>query len=447
MAGNFAESSENAILTTSGMSSGQSNLIVGGHYKIVRQLAVGGFGQTFVAQDLHLPGQPFCVVKQLKTQFSNSAVIKTARRLFDQEAKVLYALGEHTQIPRLLAHFEEAQKFYLVQELVEGEPLSERLVPTQRWLEKEAITLLQDILQVLSFVHAKGVIHRDIKPANLLRRESDSRIVLIDFGAVKAVQQASTIVASHHIAKLQPSVQSALSTIAIGTPGYMPIEQQSGKPRFSSDVYAVGMVAIQALTGLPPTQIARNPKTEEIEWRSQAPNISSALADLIDTMVRYDFRSRFADASTALKALNTLSEQSLLTAASTPHLTQIAQNQSTHVQHASRIDQSLVNQSLVDQSSANQSVAEKPDRTVQYVLLIGAMVLSSVAAIGWRVGGLTLNSIVINTLADRSTESRVETAISVDSALPNANSSSSTASTSAPQAAIDLVEKADEHFA
>ncbi|MEL6879448.1 MAG: serine/threonine-protein kinase [Cyanobacteria bacterium J06607_10] len=282
--------------------------VLGGHYEIVRELAAGGFGHTFVARDLHLPGQPLCVVKQLKLAMSAPGAVAIAQRLFDQEAKVLYALGEHPQIPRLLAHFEENQpgqptEFYLAQELIEAKPLSDRILIGQPWPEAQAIALLQDLLQILAFVHQKRVIHRDIKPDNLLWREADGRIVLIDFGAVKSVQQ-STLQKLDKTA-IKPTERSSL-TVAIGTPGYMPSEQQSGKPRFSSDIYAAGKIAIQAVTGLPSWQLDHDDETGEIEWRSHAPHISDAFANLLSTMVRYDFRSRYPNGEKALEALRSL---------------------------------------------------------------------------------------------------------------------------------------------
>jgi serine/threonine protein kinase len=97
---------------------------LGGRYKIISELGAGGFGQTFLALDLHLPGRPQCVVKQLKPQTSDTLSLAMARRLFDTEAEVLYQLGNHDQIPRLLAHFEDNQEFYLAQELIDGSPLT-----------------------------------------------------------------------------------------------------------------------------------------------------------------------------------------------------------------------------------------------------------------------------------------------------------------------------------
>jgi serine/threonine-protein kinase len=158
-----------------------------GHYQIVRHLGGGGFGQTFLAKDSHLPGEPLCVVKQLKPKAADNATLEMAKRLFNREAQTLYRLGDHDQLPRLLAHFEQDDEFYLVQEYIEGQPLDRELAERTQLSEASVIPLLQDILEVLVFVHQQNVIHRDIKPANLIRRSKDGKIVLIDFGAVKEV--------------------------------------------------------------------------------------------------------------------------------------------------------------------------------------------------------------------------------------------------------------------
>jgi len=268
---------------------------LGGRYKIISQLGAGGFGQTFLAEDLHLPGHPRCVVKHLKPQTKEDGTLSMARRLFDTEAQVLYQLGDHDQIPRLLAHFEDNQEFYLAQELVEGEPLTNELTGGIIWSEAQVVGLLQDILQVLAFVHEQQVIHRDIKPPNLMRRRCDGKVVLIDFGAVKQVSAQA----------VNPEHQTNI-TISIGTQGYMPNEQLAGSPRFSSDVYAVGMLAIQALVGVHPKRLKEDIRTGEINWREQVPNISPELADILDKMIRYDFRDRYPTALDALEAISHL---------------------------------------------------------------------------------------------------------------------------------------------
>lgn len=272
---------------------------LGGRYQLVRQLAIGGFGQTFVARDLHLPGLPLCVVKQLKAQ-RDIKTLRVARRLFEQEAAVLYSLA-HPQIPKLLAHFEEDREFYLVQALVVGEPLSRRIVLGDRWSEERAIALLNNVLRVLSYVHQQGVIHRDIKPDNLLQTE-DGQTILIDFGAVKALPQAASTIA------LSPQTRGKQNTltVVVGTADYMPAEQRNGQPRFSSDIYAVGITLIQAVTGLSPSQLTHSDRTGEIEWLDCAPQISPRLGELLSKMVRYDFRQRYVDAQAATTALSDL---------------------------------------------------------------------------------------------------------------------------------------------
>jgi len=267
---------------------------LGGRYKIIGELGAGGFGQTFMAEDLHLPGHPQCVVKQLKPQVSDASSLQTARRLFDIEAQVLYKLGNHDQIPRLLAHFEDNQEFYLAQELIEGEPLTHEL-RGQPWPEVRVIALLQDLLHVLAFVHQQQVIHRDIKPSNLIRRRRDGRIVLIDFGAVK---QVSTQVVNRQSGQTK--------TISIGTQGYTPKEQLGGNPRFSSDIYATGIVGIHALTGIHPRRLHENTETGEIEWHQHITQVSPELVAILDCMVRYDFRMRYPTAKEAFAALRSL---------------------------------------------------------------------------------------------------------------------------------------------
>lgn len=265
-------------------------------YHIVKPLSAGGFGQTFLAEDWDLPSHQICVVKRFQPLSNEPFVLQQGARLFNQEAEILHRLGNHDRIPRLLAHFEENQEFYMVEEFIEGDVLSNELTRGTQKGEYLVISLLQDILEVLAFVHGQGVIHRDIKPANLIRRQSDGKIVLIDFGAVK------------EIGCLSVNMQGQLTpTIAIGTHGYIPDEQANGKPRFSSDVYAVGVIAIQALTGLNPEPnfggFPEDAVTGEFQWRD-AVSVSGELADVIDKMVRKDCRQRYASAVEVLQALD-----------------------------------------------------------------------------------------------------------------------------------------------
>ncbi|MEC4892313.1 MAG: serine/threonine-protein kinase [Oscillatoria sp. PMC 1051.18] len=271
------------------------NTILAGRYQVVKHLGGGGFGQTFLAKDTHLPGHPHCVVKQLKPKIEDAATLEVAKRLFDREAETLYKLGDRDRIPRLLAHFEQNQEFYLVQEYIPGISLDEEITPSKQLSEAHVRTLLTDILEVLAFVHQENVIHRDLKPANLIRREKDGKIVLIDFGAVKYSTQAS-------------SLQGETSlTIAVGSPGYMPSEQQAFKPRFSSDVYAVGILALQALSGLSARDLPQDDNGEFVcHLLPNRTPIDPNFAAVIEKMVRYDYRQRYQNAGEALAALKQL---------------------------------------------------------------------------------------------------------------------------------------------
>ncbi len=268
-------------------------------YQIIKVLATGGFGENYIAEDTKRPGNPICVVKHLKPTSTESKVFDTAKRLFKSEAETLEQLGNHDQIPRLLAYFVENQNFYLVQEFIEGHPLTDELVPGERWNESQVIQMLISILSILEFVHTQGVIHRDIKPDNIIRRYSDGKLVLVDFGAVKQLR------ASYGHGSFQ-GIENPSATVAIGTPGYMPTEQGQGRPRHNSDIYSLGIIAIQALTGVAPMDLQEDPYTGELIWQNLVP-VSRELGDVLNTMVRYHFKERYQNAGDALYAINTFS--------------------------------------------------------------------------------------------------------------------------------------------
>ncbi len=268
--------------------------ILDGRYEVISFLGKGSFGTTYLAIDRRMPDKDKCVVKHFTPMGTDANTLLICRRLFDTEAQVLNRLGAHDLIPRLLAHFEEEEEFYLVEEYIEGNDLSHEIKAGDKWSEIEVIALLQNILKALEFVHENNVIHRDIKPSNLIRRQKDNKVVLIDFGAVKQIgsqtlnQQGKTT-----------------STVAIGTPGYMPSEQTQGQPRPCSDIYAVGIMGIQALTGIEAIRLKKDTQSGEIVWRDQA-QVSQQLAEILEKMVKYDFRQRYHSATEVLQALNKL---------------------------------------------------------------------------------------------------------------------------------------------
>jgi serine/threonine protein kinase len=265
-----------------------------GRYQVFRALGSGGFGQTYIAKDLHRPGYPKCVVKHFKPTTDNPKFLSTAKRLFNSEAETLEQLGKHDQIPQLLAYFEEDENLFLVQELIEGHPLEAELA-ANRWTEAQAIHLLLELLPILDFIHQQRVIHRDINPSNIIRRH-DGKLVLIDFGAVKQIQT-----------QFQNPDAPIARTVVVGTLGFIAREQSMGQPNSTSDLYAVGMMVIQALTGLHPIQLDSDPQTGEVLWQKHV-NVSPAFAGILSGMVAMNFRQRYPSAIAILDALQSLTD-------------------------------------------------------------------------------------------------------------------------------------------
>ncbi|MEM9949155.1 MAG: CHASE2 domain-containing protein [Cyanobacteria bacterium P01_D01_bin.36] len=263
-------------------------------YKLTRILGAGGFGQTYLAIDTQKSERSQCVVKQLRPASQDKTFLSVARRLFDTESKILEKLGDHSQIPNAIDFFEEDHEFYLVQEFVDGQSLEDEIKQVGKLTEEQAIALLKDVLPVLNFIHDNHVVHRDLKPDNLIRRRN-GEVVLIDFGAVKEIR-------THLITGERTGL-----TIGIGTQGYTPSEQLSGKPRYSSDIYALGMTVINAVTGRSPTDLPESLGSLEPQWRDYA-EVSPGLAILLDKMTRHYIHQRYQSAEAVLHDLSRLDE-------------------------------------------------------------------------------------------------------------------------------------------
>jgi serine/threonine protein kinase len=260
-------------------------------YEILSQIGAGSFGIAYTAKDLESPSKKSCVIKQFNQINIDNDEMIAAREGFDREARFLEQL-HHECIPTFYAQFREKGQFYIVQSLVEGVPLSKELKAGEKKDEKYIKELLINILTPLEYVHSQDIIHRDLKPANLIRR-NDGKISLIDFGAVKELVN-------------QPSSRAGTT---IGTPGYMPSEQAIGDAKFSSDVYAVGKIAIQAATGVYPSELANDRDTGNLIWQYLAPEISPELKDILSKMVRYNFAARYSSAAETLIALTETEEE------------------------------------------------------------------------------------------------------------------------------------------
>jgi serine/threonine-protein kinase len=270
-----------------------SQLLLRDRYRVNKALAQGGFGATFLAQDASLPGEPCCVIKQLRPTATAPEVLQMARKLFEREAKTLGKVGNHPQVPRLLDYFEDNQQFYLVQEYVSGLTLQQEIKRSGPVSEAGVKQFLSEILPMLQYIHSQQVIHRDIKPANLIRRSEDCKLVLIDFGAVKDQVTQTTTSQSEH---------TAFTAFAVGTPGFAPPEQLAMRPVYASDIYAVAVTCIYLLTGKSPKDLDYNSLTGEVLWEHKV-QISNHLRDVLKKMLEGSVRHRYQSADEVLKAL------------------------------------------------------------------------------------------------------------------------------------------------
>ncbi|MGI2902629.1 protein kinase domain-containing protein [Tolypothrix sp. VBCCA 56010] len=268
--------------------------VLQGRYQIVQTLGAGVFGQTYIAVDIDHPENPKCVVKQLKVTGSQPSYLDTLRLRFLTETETLKQLGHHNQIPELLACFEEDERFYLVQEFIEGHALTAELPMGQQWgslwTESEVIQFLNDVLEILEFVHSQGVIHCDIKPENLIRRACDRKLVLIDFGSIVPVDFGA-------------DAALPIYRLPVTSLGYIPPEQFISQAQPNSDIYSLGMIAIQGLTGLAPLQLKIDPYTNDIYWRLNDTPVNDYLAAVLSQMIRYNHESRFQSAVEVLQVL------------------------------------------------------------------------------------------------------------------------------------------------
>ncbi|MBG1241007.1 serine/threonine-protein kinase [Nostoc sp. NZL] len=268
--------------------------LLNNRYQVIQVIGAGGFGETFLAEDVHMPSRRRCVIKQLKPITNNDPQnYQLIQQRFEREAATLEYLGESSnQIPKLYAYFSENGQFYLVQEWIHGQTLT-KIVESKGFESETAVRqILLSLLSVLDYVHSKGIIHRDIKPENIILRSVDGKPVLIDFGAVKETIRSV----------VNPPGYPTRSLV-IGTPGYMPSEQAVGRPVYGTDIYSLGLTAIYLLTGKHPQELLTDLKTGEILWQQHAPNVSSQFAAILNQAIKPHAGDRYSTASKMLHAL------------------------------------------------------------------------------------------------------------------------------------------------
>lgn len=266
-----------------------------GRYRVVSALGTGGFGTTYLAEDQHSPDRLRCVIKQLQLSSDNAQLVEVTRRLFNAEAETFRRISHHDQIPELLASFEEDGQFFLVQEFIPGPSLLAEILSDKVLSEPRVTKLLKEVLTVLEFIHAKGVVHRNLKPDNIIHHQQIDKWVLINFGSEKALKEISSQL-----------MGQKKDSVAFVPPANKAGELTTSSPSTSSDIYALGMICLHALTGVPPSEIERDPKTGAIDWPAEVTShVSPKFRNIISKMVFHDSSQRYSSGTEVLKALDT----------------------------------------------------------------------------------------------------------------------------------------------
>ena len=262
-------------------------------YSILKIIGRGGFGITYLAQD-RANANSLCVVKQLNPYH---AEITTAKRLFQREARTLKELKEADQIPEFIEYFEENDNYYIVQEFIEGKTLDQLI--DEHWDAENLSRFLWDVLSVLEKLHRHKIVHRDIKPSNLIKSDRNCKIVVIDFGAVKQLDIQQNILNSSQ----ENKVLNPPTATKVATAEYAPPEQKIGKPLLNSDIYALGMTALQLLTKRSPIEIEKD-SNDDIVLDRLYDNIDHPLLDILNKMVKNNPQERYQSAAQVLKAID-----------------------------------------------------------------------------------------------------------------------------------------------
>ena len=279
-----------------------SNQILHLHYQVVKVLGLGRSGITYLATDLDAIESPLYVIKEIQSPTPSESNPALLQAIFAAQGSIAYRVGHHPQIPAVVARFEEDGHRYLVREYIEGELLSQELTLEVTWDQTQVFDFLMDLIGILCFVHTFNYIHQDINPYNIIRRNDDSRFNLIGFSAVKDLGNIDQCLSLNY-------------SINCNSSSYIPYEQEHNSPQFNSDIYAVGAIAIQALTGKFP--IDRDPDSYEFQWPEKV-KIDARLVKIIDRMVRPDYRNRYQSGFEVLADLQSFAQTQIPMSKSAP---------------------------------------------------------------------------------------------------------------------------------
>lgn len=269
-------------------------------YRITKILGSNGLNKTYLAVDTHRPGEPKCVVKELRLPRSQGKSREMIELIFKKKVEFLEKIGKHDQVPQLLAFFQENQQFYLVEEFIIGHPLSDEIGHGIPIPEDQISKLLHEILEILIFVHGHGIVHRQVRAENLMRRNQDGKLVLINFSPVKEINIDFQMLKAQRLAAKNGGVNLE-SEISL---------EFEGSQSYNTDIYGAGLIAIEAITGLPAKDLMeisddQNPENPILKWHDQV-KIRPQLLNVLEKMLHPDPSERFQSAPEVLGALKKL---------------------------------------------------------------------------------------------------------------------------------------------
>lgn len=211
-----------------------------GHYRVSKELGYGGTATVFLAEDIHLQREVALKVFQPESGKTEEFLLR-----FEREARVLAQL-DHPNVLPVYDYGKQQDIAYLVMPCMAGGSLKDRLRQQRVIPPTETVRLISQVLDALQYAHDRGLIHRDIKPGNLLFKAPGSsrqeQLLLSDFGLVKVLSTAqNTPLAGDLTHQSTPTIN--------GTPDYMAPEQILGKATQASDIYSMGVLLYEMLTG------------------------------------------------------------------------------------------------------------------------------------------------------------------------------------------------------
>ena len=376
-------------------------------FEIETQLSCTDFSTVYLGCDRKYTHRPHCLITAIPYRQ------REIRHRLEREAQILERLGHHTQIPSQLTYFHRGESktegtFYIVEDHIDGHALSKELTTPDRapkqLSEGYVAKLLRDTLTALTFAHEQGIVHQNLHPQNLIRQKHSGHIFLTGFSAIAKLARSqitadgtlSSSVPTTPSAYIAPEQLRALSmarTDAKSADSGAAEQSEKKGPQPASDLYALGLIAIEALTGKRHTEF-EYVAGSGLKWR-EGVEVSLPLAEFIDRLIRQDWRDRFDDAKEALKTLehqqhrhSIANDSRLPTVVAAPGL-RYAQSKYAQAKYAQGATAIAANPNAIGHSSghlANRSAGRSRLSTGSYALstphpYFYKFVIGSVAAI------------------------------------------------------------------